>query len=161
MPKDVKNVAESYKIKIFDEIIQIIKGNKPEEHLLIGYSCALRQVLAYNDEEKITLLSQHFEDYIRFCLENSQTFNSLNYLVLFTTVLQNKSKISNFEDDLTVKIWNAIKENLRMYESFEECTQLMVLIVAHVSNEEFPNVMKDLLDMSVSFYKIRVSLFIF
>lgn len=150
MRKEVKTKADSYKTTICDEITKIISENKPKEYLLIGYAYALRHVLAQNDKEKINLLLKRFDIYTEFSFENCQKFESPDFLILFTTILQNKSKISNFEDGLTVKFWNTCREHLSVYKSCEEFSQLMVLIVGHVSNEEFPNVMKDLLDISVS-----------
>lgn len=156
MPKDVKNVADSYKSSICNGISQLISQNKPREHLLLGYAHVLRHYLGQKEQdEKITQLLQHLDAYVTFALKKSQNFHTAGYLNLFITILQNKSKIPEFEETLAMRFWNACKDNLSVYSRFEEYAQLIVLIIGHVSNEGFSDVMRDLLDISVritSFY---------
>lgn len=150
MPKEVKNVAESYKTTICNEITQLIIKDKPQEHILLGYATALRHFLGQNDEENIPHLLKHLNAYVEYALNDCQHFQTTGYLILFTTVLQNKSKIPEFDDGLAVKFWEACKENPLVYSKFDEYSQLIVLIVGHVGNEGFPDIMKDLLGLSVS-----------
>lgn len=151
MSKDVKNVADSYKSSICKEITELVLQNKPKEHLLLGYAHSLRHYLSQKDQnEKIMQLLKHMDAYVEFALKKSQNFHTAGYLILFITILQNKSQIPEFEETLILKFWNACKENVSVYSRFEEYSQLMVLIVGHVSNEKFPDVIQDMLEISVS-----------
>lgn len=153
MSKEVKNVAESYKIKICNEILQVTINNKPEDSQLIGYTYALRHFLTQNEEEQAFQLLQHLNVYVDFAITNCQTCDTAGYLILFITILQNKSKIPGFEEESIIKFWNSCKENVTVYSRFEEYSQLVTLIVGHVSNEVFPDVMRGFLDTTVSFWR--------
>lgn len=125
---------------------------EPNVHLVIGYSHVLRQFCSQNDTEAVSRLLKHLNRYLDFVLNNSQSSSSSGYLILLITILQNKSQLPNFQEDFVVKFWNACKENLSDYSKFEEYFQLVVLIMGHVSNDDFPHIMADLLELSVSIY---------
>lgn len=151
MSKEVKTVADSYKTAICTNIFELLQTNAPNETILMGYAYVLRHFFGQNDVEKVPQLLQYLARFVDFALENSLGFTTGSYLLLFVTILQNKSKIPEFDDVLVTKFWDACKENLTDDGRFEEYTQLVMLVIGHVSNENFHDVLGDLLNISVSF----------
>lgn len=151
MPKQVKDVADRYKSQICDKMLELVATNTPEDHLLGGFACALKHYLSQNDANKLSTILEHVNTYLEFALNNVNQFGSIGYLELFITILQNKSKMKNLDKNVILNIWNACKENLVVYDRCEEYSQLVVLIVSHI-NEEFSEVLKTLLNISVSAY---------
>lgn len=150
MPKEVKKTADAYKTTICDEISRLVEQETPQEFLLVGYAYSLRQFFSQNDAGKESELLKHLNTYVDYAMMNPEKFNTAGHLILFITVLQNKSKIPDFDDGWVYKFWNALKGNLGVCRKFDECLQLVVLIMGNVSNETFPGVMSDLLGISVS-----------
>lgn len=163
MPKEVKHVADEYKTKISTEITRLVQKEEPQEYLLLGYVHAMRNFFSQNDQENTSRLLKHLNSYIDFAMNTTHS-STMGYLTLFTTILQNKTKV-DLEGDKMKKFWNVCKENLSVCSRFEEYSQLVVLIVSHNSNEEFSGVMEDLLDISVRTYNLiqllKILLFIY
>ncbi|KAJ8949965.1 hypothetical protein NQ318_002373 [Aromia moschata] len=127
------------------KILEAISENNPEVNLVNGYSYALKTFLSQGDE-KLSALLEHFNSYVEFAIGDLE--NSSSYLSLFTTILQNKSKIELLNDEFLYKVWNVYKDNENVNLIMEEYAQLVVLIFGHIPNETFSVVTKDLLDIT-------------
>ncbi|XP_023026512.2 uncharacterized protein [Leptinotarsa decemlineata] len=150
MPKDVKNIADSYKELICERILQLVLKNEPTESLVAGYAYSLKHYLSQNNADKIAEFLNVFDKYNQFALGDGNNFGKTGYLTLFTTVLQNKSKIKAVGEAFPLNVWNACKGNDSVYSRSEEYSQLISLIVGHIPNENFEVFTKELLNISES-----------
>lgn len=152
MSKEIKTVAENYKSTICNKICDLVLKNQPNEHLILAYAYVLKTFFAQNDEQQISKLLNVMTSYINFALEREEEFDKIGYLLLFNTVFQNKPKIKEFDEDLPLKIWQICKTNKKVFSRIEEFSQLMLLMICYISNDQFNHIIKDLSVLSVSTY---------
>ncbi|CAH1179596.1 unnamed protein product [Phaedon cochleariae] len=148
LPKETKITGENMKNNICDKISKLVSEETPNVTLLAGYAYIMKNYLSQNDDEKITELSNTLDSYLNLILTNRNCYDKFGCLSLLITVLQNKSKLKNIDDDFPLKIWNAFKEDDSVYSRFEEYSQLILLIVGHIPNDQFQVFMSDLLNIS-------------
>ncbi|XP_057669503.1 uncharacterized protein LOC130901874 [Diorhabda carinulata] len=151
LPKEIKSMAENFKLIICNKIYELVLTSDPEDFLLPGYVYTMRMFIAQEETEKISQLETILKSYLEFSLQKYEEFDKSSYLQLFNTVLQNKTVLKTNVDDLPLKIWKVCKNNQTVYKRFDEFSPLMLLIVGCVSNEDFFSIMEDLLFISESF----------
>lgn len=75
-------------------------------------------------------------------------------ILLFSTILNNKTKLGNKEDDFIMKVWNSCKIVEIPEKDTENYSKLIVLIFEHISGQLFNDVTKELLNLTVSIIQL-------
>ncbi|CAG9856436.1 unnamed protein product [Phyllotreta striolata] len=153
VPKEVKSLTENYKSSICKGICDLVLTSEPNDHLVCGYAQALKILFVQNEDEKLQKMLEVLNSYVNFALEKKEDFDKTGYLLLFNTVLNNKTKIDEFDDELYLKIWDLCKCNEKVFARTEEYSQLVFLMVCLMSNEQFDRVIEDLAFLSIDALK--------
>lgn len=159
MSTNIKNTCIEYKSLISHAIVNLIVAKEqPEIDLFEAYTFVLRFYLLNDENKCLKRLLKCLNSYLTFALDNFNGIddNPKGHLLLFATVLNNKSKlINNIDDDnnnVTLRIWNVCKTIRQISDdNFENYTQLINLIFGQIPNEEFNKLTSDLLSSMVKF----------
>ncbi|CAG9833695.1 unnamed protein product [Diabrotica balteata] len=151
--KEAKDVADNYKLILCNKMYDLVVTNDPQDYLIPAYAYTLKTFLVQNEKEKISKLVSILEPYTSFVLQRHEEYDKNGYLQLFNIVLHNKTKLSNASEDLPMQIWKVCKNNCKVYFRNEEYSQLIMLIVGYVSNDDFCTMTQDLLGISENLIK--------
>ncbi|XP_028150875.1 uncharacterized protein LOC114344224 [Diabrotica virgifera virgifera] len=151
--KKAKDVADNYKLILCNKMYDLVVTNDPQDYLIPAYAYTLKTFLVQNEKEKMSKLVSILEPYTSFVLQRHEEYDKTGYLQLFNIVLHNKTKLSSASEDLPMQIWKVCKNNCKVYSRIDEYSQLIMLIVGYVSNDDFCTMTQDLLKISESLIK--------
>lgn len=147
---ETKEICLRYKSDICHKIVKLTLKKSPDVSLIEPYALVLKTSLGKDEDNSLAKLKTCLKDYAEYCLHNLSDENIKGSLLLFTTLLHNKSLLADFGDGFILKIYNSLKSVTIRTEILEEYSQLIILITSLIPNEQFLQVFGDLLKVTVS-----------
>ncbi|KAF7281180.1 hypothetical protein GWI33_005050 [Rhynchophorus ferrugineus] len=134
-----KETANNYKEKILNKLVkQVCKS----EFLVEAYGTCLKHYLSLGQQSEILdKLSEKLPTYMEYALANISSENKKGCVILFATVLHNKQKLPGLDENVVLNVWNAVKS----VDIEDEYSHLVNLIFTLIPNDEFSNLVGDLL----------------
>jgi len=135
-----------YQEEIFKSVFELIIKLKDSNvtHLTEAYALTLKHYLPKNSNElsELVLLLDKYIDGITHLDKATETKGTI---LLFTTILRNKSQFKNLQADIVMKAWTCC-QNLRPdNKEYEDYSKLVMLIFEHIPNDQFSALSTDLL----------------
>ncbi|XP_044268895.1 uncharacterized protein LOC123014085 isoform X2 [Tribolium madens] len=150
-----KELCLKYKTDICHKIAKLVLKKSPEDGLIEPFAIVLKSFLAKDEDDNLSKLKISLSDYVEYCLENLSDENIKGSLLLFSTILFNKSLLNNLDDAFILRIYNSLKRVTVKTEMLEEYSQLMILITSLIPNEQFSKIFDDLLKVTTKSIDLR------
>ncbi|GJQ79406.1 hypothetical protein Trydic_g16265 [Trypoxylus dichotomus] len=141
-----KNIITQVILQISESLIFILTSEKIESLTL--YALVLKTMLSF--DKNVSKLLSHLEHYAKIALCNDESTDHEGVILLLLTIMHYKSKFEIVQDDFILKIWNKYKDVDVPDELSGMKGKLIGLVVEHISNQNFTNIMKDLLERTKS-----------
>lgn len=129
------------------KIVKFINGNKVNNDLIEAFAVALKISCSKDENNNLSLLLNKLKAYIKIALAPGEEFRG--QLVLFGTVLENKSQIKKFNNELPLIVWNWVKEIKSESVECDLYSPLVVLVFQRIANKRFAHVTDDFLKLTV------------
>ncbi|KAJ3662927.1 hypothetical protein Zmor_007241 [Zophobas morio] len=148
MSPQSKEVCLKYKSDICHKMLKLVLKNSPEDRLIEVFGLVLKTFLAKDEDDTLSKLKTRLPEYVEYSFNNMSNINSKACLLLFTTILHNKTILGDFSDTFILRIWDALKTIAIQNDSLEEYSQLVTLITTLIANEHFSNIFGNLMKVT-------------
>ncbi|CAH0548101.1 unnamed protein product [Brassicogethes aeneus] len=139
---EVKALVNEQKTQICDKMEKVVLKKGPlKSHLIGAYAHVFKNSPTTSEEKDREFANFALQDYSADAVQGA--------LLLFSTILNNKSRAKYVDDEFLLKVWNWSKQLNVSAEYHEQYSQLIVLIFSLISNEKFSQVTKDLLEITL------------
>ncbi|KAL1518219.1 hypothetical protein ABEB36_001877 [Hypothenemus hampei] len=135
----VKDTMDKFKNKIFKNLSRLLRHSDVLH--VEAYATCLKHYISIHDDDDIREgLVRKLPTYLDYSLANINENNKTGCVMLFTLVLQNRTKLADhIRDGLVMEIWQSCRKS----HVSQKYLHLTNLIVSHISNEEFPSFIND------------------
>ncbi|KRT80526.1 hypothetical protein AMK59_8762, partial [Oryctes borbonicus] len=141
-----KNNITQVILHISEELTLLLASEKIQSLTL--YALILKTMLSSNKD--VSQLLSRLQYYRKIALCDNENADHEGIMLLLQTIMYHKSKFEIVNDDFILQIWNKYKSAKVPAELTEEKGKLIALIAEHISNEQFANIVKDLLESTKS-----------